>query len=268
MVSNHPASGGEHSGSQLGRGKGNEGVTRRSNQSHIARICRPTKTMGVAENSSSSSVDESHYSVLGVDETASLVDIRRAYRRLALRYHPDKAGPASKPAFIRISVAYRVLSNSIARAEYDTARLPDGRRAHGGALRIDIGPDGRPIARHRPAVSTLPRFTGSLGRLVGTGALRVARDGALVLRLDAAEAATGGTAAIDVPLTVRCTTCGGISRPGGVWCRTCDFKGAVEQPVTIFVPVPENVVSGVEYVIPAEQFPQGGRVLRFRFERA
>ena len=93
-------------------------------------------------------------------------------------------------------------------------------------------------------------------------------DGTLVLRLNAAEAATGGTAAIEVPLTVRCPTCGGISRPGGVWCRTCDFKGAVEQPVTIFVPVPEDVVSGVEYVIPAERLPEAGRSLRFRFERA
>jgi molecular chaperone DnaJ len=233
----------------------------------INRTSLVDENMGFADNSLPSPAGDNHYAVLGVEETASLVDIRRAYRRLALRYHPDKAGAASKPAFIRISVAYRVLSNSIARAEYDTARLRHGRRAHGGELRIDIGPDGRPIARHRPAANTLPRLTGTLAGLVGSGALRVDRDGALVLRLDAAEAATGGTAAIELPLTVRCPTCGGISRPGGVWCRTCDFKGSVVQPVTVFVPIPEEIVPGVEYIIPEQQHPEVGRSLRFRFER-
>lgn len=220
--------------------------------------------MGPADES----FKESHYAVLGVEETASLVDIRRAYRRLALRYHPDRAGTTGEPAFLRLSAAYRVLSNSIARAEYDTARRLGSPLGRGGELRIDIGPDGRPVARHRPHVSTLPRFTGPLDRLLRAGVLRLGSDGTVILELSHAEAVAGGTAAIELPLTVRCPTCGGISRPGGVWCRSCDFKGTIVRPVTVLLPVPRDVEPGVEHVISAHEIPEVARPLRFRFERS
>jgi hypothetical protein len=52
-----------------------------------------------------------------------------------------------------------------------------------------------------------------------------------------------------------------------VWCRGCDFKGTIVRPVTVLVPVPEDVGPGVEHVISAHEIPEVGRPLRFRFER-
>ena len=63
-----------------------------------------------------------YYSVLGVDKSASLKDIKTAYRKLARKYHPD-VNPDDKTAeekFKEISEAYAVLSDPEKRKQYDT----------------------------------------------------------------------------------------------------------------------------------------------------
>ncbi len=58
------------------------------------------------------------YTVLGVDKDASLDDIKRAYRRLAHKYHPDKDG-GNEEKFKEVNAAYQILSDSNKRAQYD-----------------------------------------------------------------------------------------------------------------------------------------------------
>lgn len=62
-----------------------------------------------------------HYTTLGVQQNATLEDVRRSYRRLAVKSHPDKGG--DKEAFAKITEAYEVLSDATKRAQYD--RLGD-----------------------------------------------------------------------------------------------------------------------------------------------
>ncbi|MCS7081829.1 MAG: J domain-containing protein [Bacteroidetes bacterium] len=67
---------------------------------------------------------EDYYAILGVPETATEEDIKRAYRKLALRYHPDR-NPGNKEAeerFKKITEAYSVLSDPEKRREYDALR--------------------------------------------------------------------------------------------------------------------------------------------------
>lgn len=59
------------------------------------------------------------YEVLELTPTATHVDIKRAYHRLAIIYHPDKAGPAGAPKFREINAAYSTLSDPNRRAVYD-----------------------------------------------------------------------------------------------------------------------------------------------------
>ena len=66
----------------------------------------------------------------------------------------------------------------------------------------------------------------------------VDRDGIVELRLSAAEAASGGTAVVAMPLDIPCTTCGGIARRGGVWCRTCEYAGVVTTTATVNIQIP------------------------------
>jgi curved DNA-binding protein CbpA len=70
----------------------------------------------------SSQSSESLYDVLGVLPTASQQEIRKAYLRLSLRYHPDKNidnPEAAKAQFIRVGQANEILSDPIRRADYD-----------------------------------------------------------------------------------------------------------------------------------------------------
>ncbi len=71
-----------------------------------------------------------YYEVLGVAEKASLKEIKKAYRNLALKYHPDRASEAEKQKaeekFKEISEAYYVLSDAKRRAEYDAYKNGPG----------------------------------------------------------------------------------------------------------------------------------------------
>lgn len=75
-----------------------------------------------------------YYSILGVNRDASLEDIKRAYRKLAHKYHPDVKG-GSEQKFKEISEAYQVLSDSAKRSQYDRF----GRVFESGAQGGDAG---------------------------------------------------------------------------------------------------------------------------------
>ncbi|MEK6193817.1 MAG: DnaJ domain-containing protein, partial [Deltaproteobacteria bacterium] len=63
-----------------------------------------------------------YYNALGVDKSASGDEIKKAYRKLAMKYHPDhsKGDKAAEEKFKRISEAYAVLSDKEKRQQYDT----------------------------------------------------------------------------------------------------------------------------------------------------
>ena len=64
--------------------------------------------------------ERDYYEVLGVQKDAPKQDIKRAYRKLAMKYHPDRnKAPEAEEKFKEISEAYAVLSNDEKRSQYD-----------------------------------------------------------------------------------------------------------------------------------------------------
>ncbi|GAC1596460.1 MAG: hypothetical protein NVS3B25_20800 [Hymenobacter sp.] len=89
------------------------------------------------------SVSQNHYQVLGVAPTAAAAEIKRAYRQLVVRFHPDKHGGDVRyeDQFKAVAVAYRVLSDPGRRATYDFQLTQAARRAE----------EARRQQQHRPA---------------------------------------------------------------------------------------------------------------------
>jgi molecular chaperone DnaJ len=190
---------------------------------------------------------EDHYALLGVSRGATRAELRRAYRLLALKLHPDRAGYGSTMMFQRLAEAYRVLADPEARAAYDR-QLADAEDTAPAFPRTT----GRRAFRRDDLMA---RLSGPLEVLLGRAAARRGHDGVIELLLDAAEARTGGTAALEVPVEITCPTCGGVAAHHRVWCRRCEYAGSVLDVVAVAVEIPPYVPDRTGYVFPTD--PQG-----------
>jgi molecular chaperone DnaJ len=203
------------------------------------------------------------YVVLGVPANEPSAGIRRAYRELALRYHPDRAGAQGTKYFQELTQAYDVLSDPVRRASYD-----EGLR-HGGEVELPARPPVRPAARFEPE----PLVPGRLSLMRDFWVTQPSTDQVLehILRsftdpespksrrLDALnlelllsedEAARGGIVNLGVPVFYPCPTCHG----GGVWgsyvCQACDGRGMAEEEEAVRLAIPSFVRDGTVLHVP------------------
>jgi len=169
-----------------------------------------------------------YYEVLGVARDASVPEIKKAYRELAVKNHPDRnAGdPAAEERFKEASQAYAILSDAEKRARYD-------RFGHQGV-------EGQPFTGFDP--TAFGDFADILGDLFGFGDIFGGRQGRsrqgrrrghdlqYTLRISLDEAARGIERSIRVPRLENCETCSGSgSKPGTTPepCGTCGGNGQV-----------------------------------------
>jgi curved DNA-binding protein CbpA len=135
-----------------------------------------------------SSFDDDYYELLGVESTATDEELRRVWRQVALKWHPDRAGTDTTFIFQRLSAIYAVLSDPEARAAYDRWRTP----AQAPSM---------PRAR-APGV-LLARLCAPLKSLLARGVAQHAAEGMIDLFLDSTEAAAGGMITISMRVPVR-----------------------------------------------------------------
>jgi molecular chaperone DnaJ len=162
------------------------------------------------------------YKVLEVSRESSQDEIRRSYRRLARKYHPD-ANPGDKKAedrFKEIQHAYEILSEPEKRREYD-----EGPRTFFGS-----GGTGRPADANFGEFSDLLGGFGNLGDIFGrtTTTQRTQTKGENVtvnVRLSFKDALGGVTTRVGVPVEEACGECGGTGAAPGTSPRTCPECG-------------------------------------------
>jgi len=173
------------------------------------------------------------YEVLECDRQASTAELKKAYYKLAKKYHPD-VNPGNKEAedkFKEASNAYQVLSDEDQRARYDRFGFDGIRGANG------VGTNG--YANVEDIFSAFGDIFGDLfggrssGRRTPQGAnLRVD------LPITFAEAVWGTTKEVKVTRDIACTTCSGSGAKAGTKpevCRTCGGKGQVVHAQGFFM---------------------------------
>ncbi|WP_424894717.1 molecular chaperone DnaJ [Tepidimonas sp. HKU79] len=172
-----------------------------------------------------------YYEILGVARNASEDDIKKAYRKLAMKYHPDRnqgeAAKAAEEKFKEVKEAYEMLSDPQKRAAYD-------QYGHAG-----VGPNLRGGAGGGDGFAG---FSEAFGDIFGDifGAPRGARgrqmyrgsDLSYAMEITLEEAARGKEAQIRIPSWEDCDTCRGTgAKPGtsAKTCPTCHGNGVVQM---------------------------------------
>jgi len=180
-----------------------------------------------------------YYAVLGVSSTATADDIKKQYRRLAKKYHPDanQNDPKAAERFKEVSEAYQVVGDVEKRKQYDDMRRmgafggfgAQGQRPHGG-------PGARPGARGPGGAGAEPFQDFDVGGLGGLGDLfssmfgggargrRAAEQGQSIettLEVPFRTAAGGGKVNIELEVNEECATCKGSGAAPGATIKTC-----------------------------------------------
>lgn len=167
-----------------------------------------------------------YYEVLEVARNASEADIKKAYRKMAMKYHPDR-NPGDKTAeanFKEAKEAYEVLSNSRKRAAYDQFGHAGVDPSRGG------GPQGFDIGDIFGDISDI--FGDIFGGGGSRGGSRAQRGSDLLydLELSLEEAVHGKSVEIRVPTWVGCSECDGSGAKKGtgpISCNSCNGVGQI-----------------------------------------
>ena len=169
-----------------------------------------------------------YYATLEVERSASDEEIKKAYRRLAMKYHPDRNG-GSKDAeeqFKSITEAYEVLRDADKRAAYDRYGEAGLRGGAGGFHHVDLS----------EALSMFMRdfagFGGGFGQARESGSVRTGADVKITVPLTLAEVATGIEKKLNIKLLDPCDRCDGSGAEPGTSvekCQTCAGIGEVRR---------------------------------------
>ncbi|MBN2197635.1 DnaJ domain-containing protein [Candidatus Wolfebacteria bacterium] len=186
-----------------------------------------------------------YYKILGINKDASAEEVKKAFRKLAHKYHPDKGGDEKK--FKEINEAYQVLSNKEKRAQYDRfGRVFDGSSGEPGFGGFGFGGPFSNAQGQNPFGEIKFDFGGDMGDLgdifdsffEGLGVKQKRRtyqhgsDIQVIQEISLEEAFRGIEKKIKYKVFVRCEKCNGLgydTKAGFDKCEVCGGQGEIKE---------------------------------------
>jgi len=222
---------------------------------------------------------QDYYQVLGVARDADADAVKKAYRSLALKWHPDRHKEGEREQaearFKRINEAYEVLSDPDKRKRYDRfgENWQQGEDFDPGAENVRMTPEEFEARFGSGGFSEL--FESLFGDQFSRGFrqaggrehhARFRHRGADVraeLNLTVSDAVAGGKRRFDIPATKTCSTCAGVGFVGQHVCPACAGVGRVHDRKTIDLTIPANIRDGLSVRLkgmgePGEQGGEAG----------
>jgi molecular chaperone DnaJ len=191
---------------------------------------------------------KNYYEILGVPESASTEEIRKAFRRMAKKHHPDvnQGNKSSEARFKEANEANEVLSDKKKREEYDQLR----RGAFAG------GPFGDEMFRGGGRTGSFD-FSDILGQFFrdegggfqqpgGAGDIRVE------VSVDFLDMVRGGVREVRYRRPRTCTECGGTGRTGRRGCPVCFGHGVTEVEERVKIKIPAGARDGATVRVPSK----------------
>ena len=168
------------------------------------------------------------YTLLGVTRTATVVEIKKAYRKLAMEFHPDRnSAPEAEARFKEITEAYEVLKDPEKRSAYDRyGKAGVGSGGGFGFHHVDLS----------EALNIFMRDFGGFESIFGGGRSRTderrGQDVRVTVRLTLSEVALGVKKTVKIKSPERCTVCKGTGAKAGTQptrCTSCGGSGEVRR---------------------------------------
>lgn len=183
-------------------------------------------------------MSKDYYKILNISKSASDDEIKRAYRKLAQEYHPDKPG-GSAEKFKEINEAYQILSDRQKRAQYDRfgsnfEQAGSGPQGYGGSADFSDIFDMFGAGRRKSGTSFgwEDIFEGAFSGFDGNAEINKGQDIIIDMNISLENAALGLEKEVEIYKGVKCDKCkgsGAEQNSGFKKCETCRGKGKIEE---------------------------------------
>src|SRR5215467_12531708 len=200
-----------------------------------------------------------YYKILGVSKSASAEDIKKAFRKLARKYHPD-VNPGDKKSEEKckeINEAYEVLSDADKRRKYDTLG-PNWQEQFG----YPSGAGGRTTGFRSSSMNyNSTGFSDFFEALFGrstTSTRKAGEDIEQRVEVNFRESYTGGMRTFNIQSTDTCPVCRGTRLVAGKTCTNCHGLGSLARSKRIQVKIPAGVDNGSKIRVAGEGQPGSG----------
>ncbi len=194
------------------------------------------------------------YEVLGVPRSAAEAEVKKAYRRLARKHHPDvnPGDGSAQKKFQEIASAWEILKDPARRERFDRTGETDEAPAGAPPWAAQAGRGAGGASGYQWSGDFRDLFSDLFSGRGGGSPFEADDDAAAELTIPFRDSVLGGTVSFRAHVPRRCARCSGTGRSGRAACPVCHGTGSVPENEKVTVRIPAGVDSGSKIRVPGK----------------